>query len=228
MKKYTLQIAIALLPVIMTQLFTYYKNLNEYNFRIKLIEDSIMEWTQVALYVLLIIILLAVIRIKKQTGPKLQYRIISMFTGMMIIVLAEELNWGQRLLGYATPEYFLQHNAQKEVSFHNFKTFHYAMNDIYLMIFAIGFMLCLTASHIPLIKHIKLHDIAPRWYLASYFAYAYIYCYNLKLLQDDGKYVPWPEQEIAELFFVMACVFHATGMLYHAKKFIKTASSDTP
>jgi hypothetical protein len=32
----------------------------------------------------------------------------------------EELNWGQRLFGFMPPEYFLQHNLQKEFSFHNF------------------------------------------------------------------------------------------------------------
>ena len=31
----------------------------------------------------------------------------------------EEISWGQRLLGYRPPVYFLEHNFQQEFNFHN-------------------------------------------------------------------------------------------------------------
>lgn len=36
------------------------------------------------------------------------------------LVAGEEISWGQRLLGFAPPEIFLQHNYQQELNFHNF------------------------------------------------------------------------------------------------------------
>ena len=37
-----------------------------------------------------------------------------------LFVAGEEISWGQRLLGFAPPEVFLQHNYQQELNFHNF------------------------------------------------------------------------------------------------------------
>lgn len=36
------------------------------------------------------------------------------------LVAGEEISWGQRLLGFAPPEVFLEHNYQQELNFHNF------------------------------------------------------------------------------------------------------------
>ena len=36
-----------------------------------------------------------------------------------ILVAMEEISWGQRLIGYRPPEYFLEYNFQQELNFHN-------------------------------------------------------------------------------------------------------------
>lgn len=38
----------------------------------------------------------------------------------LLFVAGEEMSWGQRLLGFTPPSYFLEHNAQQEVNLHNF------------------------------------------------------------------------------------------------------------
>jgi hypothetical protein len=37
-----------------------------------------------------------------------------------LFVAGEEVSWGQRLLGFTPPEYFLEHNGQQELNVHNF------------------------------------------------------------------------------------------------------------
>ncbi|CAL1125304.1 unnamed protein product [Cladocopium goreaui] len=42
---------------------------------------------------------------------------------MMIVMLGEEISWGQRLLGFNTPEWLTQRNFQGEFTFHNMRAF---------------------------------------------------------------------------------------------------------
>lgn len=37
-----------------------------------------------------------------------------------LVVLGEEISWGQRLFGFSPPEIFLEHNLQQEANLHNF------------------------------------------------------------------------------------------------------------
>lgn len=36
----------------------------------------------------------------------------------------EEISWGQRIFGYPTPQFFVEHNEQHEVNIHNLTIFH--------------------------------------------------------------------------------------------------------
>ena len=38
---------------------------------------------------------------------------------LFVVAAGEELSWGQRLLGFQSPEFFAQHNAQREANLHN-------------------------------------------------------------------------------------------------------------
>jgi len=54
-------------------------------------------------------------------GPYLR-RVMWVIIGLAAIFLAgEEISWGQRILGLSTPGFFLQYNAQFEITLHNMK-----------------------------------------------------------------------------------------------------------
>jgi len=38
---------------------------------------------------------------------------------LFLVATGEELSWGQRVLGFKSPEFFAQHNAQRETNLHN-------------------------------------------------------------------------------------------------------------
>jgi hypothetical protein len=38
---------------------------------------------------------------------------------LFVVAAGEELSWGQRFLGFTSPEFFAQHNAQRETNLHN-------------------------------------------------------------------------------------------------------------
>jgi hypothetical protein len=48
---------------------------------------------------------------------------------LMFVCFGEEISWGQRLLGFETPELLMELNAQEEVTIHNLWLFHYTNPD---------------------------------------------------------------------------------------------------
>ncbi len=75
-------------------------------------EDRIVEWGTVGLFLAAgLLHLREAIRTRR------------LFDGLValfcLFVAGEEFSWGQRLLGFGSPEYFLENNYQQEVNFHN-------------------------------------------------------------------------------------------------------------
>ena len=79
-------------------------------------EDRAIEWATVGLFAVAGLIRL---------GPALRHRrvfdvLVALFC---LFVAGEEMSWGQRLVGYQSPEAFLEHNAQQESTLHNLSVF---------------------------------------------------------------------------------------------------------
>ncbi|MBX7166766.1 MAG: hypothetical protein K1X74_10510 [Pirellulales bacterium] len=47
---------------------------------------------------------------------------------MLLLMFGEEISWGQRVLGFATPEWARKGNIQREFNLHNLRFFHPALN----------------------------------------------------------------------------------------------------
>ena len=61
------------------------------------------------------------------------------------IVAMEEISWGQRVLGYQAPRYFLEHNYQQELNFHNVVSTDYRMFAVAAILAGYGLLLPLLA-----------------------------------------------------------------------------------
>ncbi len=61
-------------------------------------------------------------------------------------VAMEEISWGQRLLGYRPPTFFLEHNFQQEFNFHNVVDTDYRKLVLKLVIVGYGMILPLAAQ----------------------------------------------------------------------------------
>ena len=71
-------------------------------------------------------------------------------TLLCFIVAMEEISWGQRLLGYRPPAYFLEHNFQQEFNFHNVIETDYRKLALTLIIAGYGIALPLANQFRPL------------------------------------------------------------------------------
>ena len=75
-------------------------------------EDRIVEWATVWLF-----LAAGVAGLYWSVGRR------RMFDGFValfcLFVAGEEVSWGQRLIGYSAPEFFLRNNFQQELNLHN-------------------------------------------------------------------------------------------------------------
>ena len=87
-----------------------------------------------------------------------------------IVVAMEEISWGQRLLGYQPPRYFLQNNYQQELNIHNVMATSLRKQLLGLVLVSYGFVLPLL-ERIPSARKLlhKLQIVAPPLGLAPIF-----------------------------------------------------------
>ena len=85
---------------------------NPQRYRTLLQEDRIVEWATVWLF-----FAAGVIHLRRAIPDRrVSDAALALFC---LFVAGEEFSWGQRLLGYASPEFFLRNNFQQEVTVHN-------------------------------------------------------------------------------------------------------------
>lgn len=76
-------------------------------------EDRFLEWLTAVLFAIAGVVRLRTAIINRRWFDGL----VGLFC---LFVAGEEFSWGQRLLGYTPPDWFLAHNVQQEATLHNF------------------------------------------------------------------------------------------------------------
>ena len=81
-------------------------------------EDGVLEWATVVLMLPAVWLCGQAIKRTRAAGGPLPW----FFAGLLafcVFFAGEEISWGQRLMVYQPPEYFLEHNSQQELNVHN-------------------------------------------------------------------------------------------------------------
>jgi hypothetical protein len=94
--------------------------INHDTFRYQLVaEDGFTESsTAITLFLVTIICVLRILKLKQSRS--LLFLGMTGFIGIVgLFGAGEEISWGQRIFGWETPEYFLEHNKQEETGLHN-------------------------------------------------------------------------------------------------------------
>ena len=80
-------------------------------------EDLIGEWAQV--WSLVFAMIGSVMLARRRWRYRWFFAVLAL---ACFYVVMEEISWGQRLIGFASPEYFRKQNLQNETNLHNFLT----------------------------------------------------------------------------------------------------------
>lgn len=158
-------------------------------------EDRFIEWWTVGLF--------AVAGLARARYALRNRRIFDLLVAAFCIFVAgEEFSWGQRLLGFTPPAYFLEHNTAQEVSLHNVADVFGQTKGI-LMLALIGFGVILplygrTRTSSNLLR--RIGATPPRLDTLPWFAVA-----ALLLLINPVAYTgEWVETLAGGLFLITA------------------------
>lgn len=105
------------------------------------------------------------------------------------LVAMEEISWGQRIVGYRPPDYFLEHNFQQEANLHN--VFGTTLRKLVLKAVIVGYGVVLPlAALVPAVKRqlSRAAVVVPPLALAPAFAATYI-AYEWYPWEYSGEWV---------------------------------------
>lgn len=82
-------------------------------------EDQLLEQMQFLFYLVASLIALRVAWLFRTAGITLHAVLYFGLFAVLLLVAFEEISWGQRIFGIESPQYFVEHNLQKELNLHN-------------------------------------------------------------------------------------------------------------
>ncbi len=115
-------------------------------------EDEYIEWA--SFWAFLLAAVAAVVKSREPGAVRIPWFLYGL-AFFCFVVAMEEISWGQRVLGYRPPVYFLEHNFQQEFNFHNVIDTDYRKLALSATIAGYGVLLPLLALVAPLRRLIE-------------------------------------------------------------------------
>lgn len=122
-------------------------------------EDEYLEWSSFWAFLSAGFVYLWLARQRIRSGQ------LAWFSGgialFCLVIAMEEISWGQRIIGYRPPEYFLAHNFQQELNVHNVVATQYRKLALHAVITGFGLLLPMI-SLVPSVRRtLNRYGITP-------------------------------------------------------------------
>ena len=123
---------------------------NYAGYRTLIEEDGVVEWlTAFSLLGCSAICFLRVFKLKGKRSRK--FILILFLLGLFFLFgMGEEISWGQRIFNIDSSDFFLEHNTQEEVNFHNLKIMGVRLNKAVFSLL-LGVVICVYTFLIPVL-----------------------------------------------------------------------------
>lgn len=158
-------------------------------YRLLVREDALLEWTQVMAYLVVVATAITAAPRLWRRGQHLATCVIVGLGLVSVLSIGEELSWGQRLIGFTTPEVASQ-NRQGELTLHNDARIEPSTHLALLFAGLYGVLASLIVR--------RRTPLIPPRRLTAFFAVIAVY-YSVRLVFLDApsyveaKYSEWPE-----------------------------------
>ena len=164
-------------------------------------EDTWIEYAQFFFYLTASILSLMSSRLLANSKKSFWSIIYLLIALAFFVVAGEEISWGQRLLGFQTPEAIKNSNTQGELNIHNNNLIFGYVYRVYLLIAAYGSFAWMGKSLIadrlwP--KSKKMTPLlVPAWYWSSAFLFSLVmfyfhrtkHLYNLQIYEEFNEFI---------------------------------------
>ena len=166
-------------------------------------EGGLIEYGTSLFYFLGFAFSLPVAKYLIKSQPKIWGTIYYLFAIALLIIGLEEMSWGQRLIGWQSPDFFQLYNSQEETTIHNLEWFRHYLHQAYICIGFVGSFSWLT---IPFFKNKNQSKntlyFIPRWFISSFFLPSLI-IFSILEYSDGFNFFISKDQESVELILSM-------------------------
>lgn len=170
-------------------------------------EDEYLEWGTFWAFILAaVVFVVAAVRQRRATG-QLPWFVLGV-SAFCFVVAMEEISWAQRVFAYRPPEYFLEHNFQQELNFHNVMSTKLRKLAVKGVLLGYGVVLPLAAALVPAVRKLlsRAAVVVPPAALAPSFAATYWFY----------EVYPWKlTGEWAELMMGLGFLFSGVAAALH-------------
>ena len=148
-------------------------------------EDGPIENATFIVYFMTFIVALLVANSFRKTKRNLLAVSFFIIAMVFILIAMEEINWGQRIIGFETPSFFSE-STQGGTSLHDLRPFSYVEDPAFIVVGFVGGLSWIIFSKLdnPKFNSFKTFFV-PRWYLMSYFIPVSIFYLILNLAPPD-------------------------------------------
>lgn len=139
-------------------------------------EDGTLEWMTFWAFFLAAVGFVLAARAQREAGAGTPWLTLGLALFSFVVAM-EEISWGQRILGYRPPEYFLEANFQQEFNVHNVFETGFRKLALKATILGFGVVLPLLALAKPIRKLVEKHGpaVAPIGLIPSFLATYWVY-----------------------------------------------------
>jgi hypothetical protein len=169
-------------------------------------EDRIIEWLQVAL-LLGIAVCAVVVAVRLLTAGHRRLGVVYVLAVVAtVFIIGEEISWGQRIFGWATPDELAELNRQGETNIHNIGITLMVFNLLLMAAAAVAVVLPVAYRRRSGTRAMTFAEMAliPPLFVAPGFVIAFTYRLIRITLVPEGRLVVTHFQEVAELTFYLS------------------------
>lgn len=177
-------------------------------------EDGVVETATFLFLALATVPFLRAARLSWRAGGRVVPGLLALGGLFTLLVALEEISYGQRIFGYATPSAVEQVNTQKEFNIHNIKSLaeitYVILPNIVLFYTLFGWVLLWMAARVAPRRSslwARLTPLVVPWPAAAAFLPLFIYRsfelngYPVNTCCAPGQFLVWQDQEPAEMMF---------------------------
>lgn len=161
-------------------------------------EDQFVEWLTVSVLfaaLSLLIYRFIIFKLYKSRPAAIMFTLINIG---LIIVIAEEISWGQRIFYIESSEFFLKYNKQNETNFHNLQLGRHSVNmALFGLAFQMIVLVYLLVFPVLYTEWQRFRNFVNYWHVPVpriYQAISYVLCMRLVLWLDYHR--KWEVHEL--------------------------------
>ncbi len=171
-------------------------------------EDGIVESLQVVAYAVALVAAVRLTRHLRATGAALWLvGLYGLLVAGLVFMIGEELSWGQRIVGWGTPDTLASANKQAETNLHNIYGVGDAFKWVQMLAGAYGAVLPFVVGRSTRLapRRAELAWIVPAWPLALYFAPMFAWRVYRNVFPDPVRFnfLITEFNEVVELIFAL-------------------------